>query len=184
VRRVRTTLIVTVLAAAVLLTGCGRDQPPVVGTTVIAAPDREALPDISGSTLDGGTLDLADLHGKVVVLNSWASWCVPCRTEIPAFVSLAADVDPTDVAIVGMDVSDDAAAAREFVDEFAMTYPSIIDSDGTILPTIPGVPPASLPSTVILDREGRVAVRIIGEANAAELPALVKQVASEPVPTS
>lgn len=168
-----------IAVAAVALVGCGRDQPPVVGTSMIDAADRELLPPIAGTTLDGSSVDLADLRGKVVVLNSWASWCAPCRTEIPAFVALSRQVDPANVAIVGLDVSDDDTAAREFVDEFAMTYPSIVDGDGTILPTIPGVPPAALPSTVIVDREGRIAVRIIGEADANELPALVEQVTAE-----
>ena len=182
--RVRTVLAVVIAIAVVGLVGCGRDQPIVVGMTTINLAERERLPAISGTTLDGASIDLADLRGKVVVLNSWASWCEPCRTEIPAFVALAGSVDPADIAIVGLNVSDDDAAARQFAAEFAMTYPSIVDSEGAILPTIPGVPPAALPSTVILDREGRIAVRIIGEADATQLPTLVAQVAAEQWPTT
>ncbi len=172
------------MAATLLLgAGCGRDQPPVVGTATIAIGDREPLPSISGTTLDGESLDLADLRGRVVVLNSWATWCDPCRSEVPTLVTLAGSVNPTDVAVVGLDVSDDDTAAREFEDEFAMNYPSIIDSEGVLLPTIPGVPPAALPSTVIVDREGRIAVRIIGEVDSSTLPGLVASVVAEPSPT-
>lgn len=165
--------------AALALTGCGRDQAPVVGTTTINVAERVAMPTIAGTTLDGSSLDLDDLRGRVVVLNSWATWCTTCRSEIPAFVALDRSADPADVAIVGLDVSDDVDAARAFVDEFSMAYPSIVDGDGRILQTIPGVPPTALPSTVIIDRLGRIAVRIIGEADASELAGLVAQVVAE-----
>lgn len=159
------------------LAACGRDQPVVVGTTVIAPDDREAMPPISGTTLDGAALDLADLRGSVIVLNAWASWCDPCRDEMPALVALDAATGD-DVAVVGLDVKDDDDAARAFAADLQVRYPSIVDADGAILPTIPGVPPAAVPSTVIVDREGREAVRIIGEVDPDELTALVADVAS------
>ena len=183
-RRLSATFALAIAVTAFTLTGCGRDQPPVVGTSTIAVNDREALPPISGTTLDGTSLDVASLRGKVVVLNSWATWCDPCRSEVPTLVKLAASTKPDEVAIVGLDVSDNDDAARQFARDFSMNYPSIIDSEGVLLPTIPGVPPAALPSTVILDREGRIAVRIIGEVDASTLPGLVAQVAAEPSPTT
>lgn len=178
-RRLASGIAALVILAAVL-SGCGREQPPTVGTSTIAVADRESLPSISGTTLDGSALDVADLRGKVVVLNSWATWCDPCRSEVPTLVTLAGSTKPEDVAVVGLDVSDDDAAARAFAAEFEMPYPSIIDSEGVLLPTIPGVPPAALPSTVILDREGRIAVRIIGEVDPKTLPGLVASVVAEP----
>lgn len=177
--RARIACVALLAVAALALSGCGRDQPPVVGTTTIDVADRAAIPPIAGTTLDGSSIDLDDLRGKVVVLNSWATWCGPCRSEVPAFVALDANVDRAGIAIVGLNVSDDTAAANAFVKELAMTYPSIVDSDGRILPTIPGVPPSALPSTVIIDREGRIAVRIIGEVDPVELPRLVAAVVAE-----
>ena len=174
------------LAAAALLAlaGCGREQPlsTQVGTETIEVADRQALPTVAGTTMDGRPLDLGDLRGRVVVLNSWASWCAPCRDEVPAFVSLADSVDPDAVAVVGLNVEDDPEAAKAFAAEFAMPYPSIVDGAGTILSTIPGVPPAALPSTVILDPDGRIAARIVGPATGAQLSDLVASVLAESTP--
>jgi thiol-disulfide isomerase/thioredoxin len=164
-----------------LLTGCGRDQPAstLVGVDTVSSEDRSEMPVIAGTTLDGDRLDVADLRGRIVVVNSWASWCGPCREETPAFVELSKGVDPDDVAVVGLNVTDDEAAARAFVEEFGMPYPSIVDAEGDILATIPGVPPSSLPSTVILDREGRIAARVIGATDALELATLIAAIMDE-----
>jgi thiol-disulfide isomerase/thioredoxin len=166
---------------SVLLAGCGRDQPAstLVGIEAVSSQDRSDVPVIAGTTLDGQPLDVADLRGRIVIVNSWASWCAPCREETPAFVELSKGVDPADVAIVGLNVTDDEAAAQAFVDEFDVPYPSIVDAEGDILATIPGVPPSSLPSTVILDREGRIAARVIGATDAMELATLIAAIMDE-----
>jgi peroxiredoxin len=91
-------------------------------------------------------------------------------------VALSEGSNPDDVAVVGLNVTDDPAAAQDFVDEYGVPYPSIVDADGAILRTIPGVPPSSLPSTVILDREGRIAARIVGATDAMELGTLIAAV--------
>ena len=164
-----------------LLVACGRDQPAsaMIGVESVAADDRVPLPPVAGPTLDGGQLDVADLRGRVVVLNSWASWCAPCREEVPSFVALADGRDPGDVALVGLNVRDQASAANAFVADFRIPYPSIVDAEGELLSTIPGVPPSALPSTVILDREGRIAARIIGVTDSGELAALIDAILEE-----
>ena len=173
--------LVAVAGAALVLSGCGRDVPASaqVGTTTIAPSDRGPMPPIAGTTLTGATLDLASLRGKVVVLNSWASWCAPCKEEVPAFVSLAGSSDPSDVTVVGLNVNDEPAAATDFAKQHSMAYPSIVDPDGHLLSTIPDVPPESLPSTVILDRQGRIAARIIGAAKPDDLTGIVAAVVAE-----
>jgi thiol-disulfide isomerase/thioredoxin len=172
---------VVLVLVPVLLVGCGRDQPAsaLVGVEAVPSQDRSDVPAIAGTTLGGDPLDVADLRGRIVIVNSWASWCAPCREETPAFVELSKGVVPADVAIVGLNVTDDDAAARAFVDEFDVPYPSIVDTEGDILATIPGVPPSSLPSTVILDREGRIAARVIGATDAMELATLVAAIMDE-----
>lgn len=166
------------------LSACGRDLPASlqVGTATFAPADREAMPPISGTTLEGTSVDLAQLAGKVVVLNAWASWCGPCKEEVPALVDLASSLDPAVATVVGLNVSDDPTAAAAFASEFDMPYPSIEDPKGAILPTIPGVPPAALPSTVVIDQQGRIAARIIGAADGADLARIVDSVAAEQPP--
>lgn len=181
-RRTPALLIALALCLPALVTGCGRDAPPsaLVGTTFFAPDEREPLPPVSGPTTEGGTLAVGDLRGRVVVLNSWASWCAPCRDEVPVFVAIAEQADPAQVAVVGLDVNDDADASAAFEQDLGMTYPSIVDADGSILATIPGVPPTAIPSTVVIDRDGRIAARIIGEADQKELSSIIAAVAAEP----
>jgi len=156
-----------VLCLAVLLAGCGRDPLGArtsneVGVTAFAPSDRVALPDIAGSTLDGSQLAVAGSRGKVVVLNSWASWCLPCNDEAEALVAASKRFTPLGVSFIGLDVSDEKAAAHHYTRRYGVPYPSILDPDGTLLASIPSIPPGALPSTLILDREGRIAVRFIG----------------------
>jgi peroxiredoxin len=94
-------------------------------------------------------------------------------------VQLSKGVNPDDVVVVGLNVTDDETAARAFVDDLDVPYPSIVDAEGDILATIPGVPPSSLPSTVILDREGRIAARVIGATDGLELATLIAAIIDE-----
>jgi len=176
--RARPVLVVLALVGTVAsagLTGCGRDLPPsaLVGATSIAAPDRQAMPPISGATVSGSSANLSSLRGKVVVLNSWASWCGPCADEAPQIAEYRASADPTAVEVIGLNVNDRPGDARDFVEKYGIDYPSIVDSDGALLATIPGVPPAALPSTVVIDAQGRIAGRVIGPTTAAQLRDLV-----------
>jgi thiol-disulfide isomerase/thioredoxin len=171
---------VLAVAASGALSACGRTQPvTTVGITRIAPEDRDAMPDISGPLLGGGTGSIADGAGRVVVLNNWASWCEPCRDEIPLLVDAFAKADPRDVLFLGLNVSDEAAAATGFVTETGMPYESIVDADGALLATIAGVPAKALPSTVVIDRQGRIAARIIGPVRGSEITEITTEVASE-----
>ena len=154
-----------------LLSGCGRSGDSAVSTasgteissigiSVFAPADRPTLPTVSGATVDGGYLDLATFRGRVVVLNAWASWCVPCKEELPVFVGLASSFQ--EVAFVGLDVKDQPDEARAMISTYQIPYPSIVDRGASILLTIPTVPPEAVPSTVIIDKQGRVAARVIG----------------------
>jgi thiol-disulfide isomerase/thioredoxin len=174
-------VVVALVLAALTSSGCGRDVPASlqVGVTTIDAVDREPMPELSGSALDGSSVDLSTMRGKVVVLNSWASWCAPCKEEIPSFVKLSEASDPAEVVVVGLNVSDDSTAAKAFVGQYGMGYPNIVDSSAGLLAKIPGVPPKSLPSTVVIDRQGRIAARVIGAADSDELGRIVASVSAE-----
>jgi thiol-disulfide isomerase/thioredoxin len=164
--------------------GCGRE--PVAsrisenaGTTEFSTFDRVTMPNISGTTLDGKQLSLDAYRGKVVVLNNWASWCLPCNDEAPVLVAAANKSNENDVTFVGLDVSDQDTSAQEFVDLYNVPYPSIVDRKGVKLPSEPGVPPGALPSTLIIDRDGNVAVRIVGSVKEPEFTRLINSVIAE-----
>lgn len=169
-------LIVGVFVVPVLLSGCGLLSPeeellipvqagqlesdPGIGLTVIPEAERGEPLDLAGVDLGGEPLALSDSRGDVTVVNSWATWCAPCRTEMPEFADVAKKLEGQGVTFIGLNVQDDLDNAREYTVD--TPYRSIVDEDGSLVAQIPDVPPRSLPVTVILDREGRVAVRIVG----------------------
>lgn len=170
--------------ALLLVSGCGRDPAALqgsdkVGVTVIPAGEHVEMPPISGTALDGTSVSVPELAGKVVVLNSWASWCGPCKEETPTLVAASKKFNDQDVAFVGLDVTDEPAAAKEFVSTNGVQYPSIVDADGKLLATLPGVPPQALPNTLILDRDGKLAVRIIGAVPTDTFESLVQAVVDQ-----
>jgi thiol-disulfide isomerase/thioredoxin len=115
--------------------------------------------------------------GKVTVVNAWASWCAPCIEEIPELIAAQKASKDLGVQFLGLNVNDDLESAREFSQE--IPYPSIADPEGRLLALIPGIPPSGLPSTLIVDRNGQIAVRIIGPITEEVLTALIIEVAAE-----
>ena len=156
-----------------------------VGTTAssvtLVPPDqRKAIPTVSGDRLGGqGTLSTADYAGKVVVINVWGSWCPPCREEAPA-LEAASEKTAGTAAFVGITTKDsDPAPAEAFVRSFGITYPSIFDPTGNVLLSFAGtVPPSAIPSTLVLDQQGRIAVRVLGTVSTDTLVDMVHDVAA------
>jgi len=181
------------VVAAVSLAGCSggmyADTPlvpieatspaanPEVGLTVIPESEREGPLVISGRTADGTPLSTGDNAGDVVVVNAWASWCPPCREELPLLNRASETFAPDGVVFIGVNSLDDPIAAASLL--ATSPYRSINDEDGAVLRLIPGVPPSSLPSTVILDRQGRVAVRVIGPVREGQLEQVLAELVSE-----
>lgn len=148
---------------------------------VLDEAERQPAPDIRGVTLDGGEFALADEIGNVVVLNVWASWCAPCRSEAPDLESVWQETQNEGVQFVGLDTRDSDAAARAFVENFSITYPNVIDRDGRLqLQFGESLPPQAIPSTVVVDRQGRVAARVLGVVSAASLRAILDPLIAEP----
>lgn len=152
--------------------------------SVLAAPERSPAPSFFGPTLDDGNFALADHEGKVVVVNVWASWCAPCRAEAPGLERIATSMRADGVQFVGINVKDQEQAARAFVRRFGLSYPSIVDQPGRIPLLFRGtLPPAAIPSTLVIDREGRVAARGLGGLTERELRRVVTRVANEEPPS-
>jgi thiol-disulfide isomerase/thioredoxin len=147
------------------------------GGAVIAPEQRAPGPDVTGTTLDGDELTLAELDGPVVV-NFWASWCGPCVKEAPALRNVAKAYEGQ-VAFVGVNVKDEPAAARNFEHDFSVGYPSWYDESASIAAAFGGIGPAALPSTLVLDAEHRVAVRLFGAVTEPQLAAHLDAVLAE-----
>jgi thiol-disulfide isomerase/thioredoxin len=149
-------------------------------TTIFKAGSRPMSPAVSGTTLAGRQLSLASYRGDVVVLNFWGSWCSPCRDEAPGLGVLARKTYASGVRFVGIDIRDEPDSALAFMQTFRVGYPSLNDPDDELALLFRStVPPAAIPSTLVIDRSGRIAARIVGPASYSGLQALITEVAAE-----
>lgn len=148
--------------------------------TVFEPADRVKAPTITGTTLDGDPIDVASMKGDVVVLNLWASWCGPCRGEAPTLESVYRATKDQGVRFVGLNTRDDTSSAQAFQRAFKLSYPSIDDEDGQLqLAFRDAVNPSTIPWTMVLDRQQRIAAVIPGEATYTALKRTVESVAAE-----
>jgi thiol-disulfide isomerase/thioredoxin len=186
--------IAAALVAMLILASCARTgadeqtrsagqvgYPDVPRNLTRVPPDqRKELPTVSGLALGSNqTISTQDYRGKVVVINVWGSWCPPCRKEAPDLQ--AASVETKDIAqFVGITSKDyDPAPAEAFVRSFKITYPSIYDPTGKVLLAFAGeLPPSAIPSTMIIDRQGRLAVRVLSEVSKITLVDMINDVAN------
>jgi thiol-disulfide isomerase/thioredoxin len=141
--------------------------------------DRQPVPPIQGTTVDGRPLKLADYRGKVIVVNFWASWCAPCRAEAPTLEKVQEETKASGVQFVGVNVKDDRENAQAFARTFKITYPSLYDQPGQIALAFHGIPPSAVPATLVIDRRGYVAARAVGSVPYGPLHELVTQLAAE-----
>jgi cytochrome c biogenesis protein CcmG/thiol:disulfide interchange protein DsbE len=136
-----------------LAAACGSDAPQ--------ARIGEPAPPIAATALDGSAVDLADYKGHPLVVNFWASWCVPCRNEFPMFEEQLATLGPADgLEILGVLYKDDPGSAQKFVDATGASWPSVMDPDGSIAKAYRTVAP---PQTYFIDADGILRGIQIGE---------------------
>ncbi|GAA2416880.1 TlpA disulfide reductase family protein [Streptomyces glaucosporus] len=181
-------------ACALLLSGCGGDSEAqgggsgtnyVAGTgavTKVKPGDRRPAPELSGETVDGKRLSTADYRGKILVVNVWGSWCPPCRAEMPHLVKVAEDTADEGVQFVGINTRDtDRVPAQRFEKEFEVPYPSLYDPSGKLLLRFPkgSLNPQTIPSTIVIDRDGKIAVRALKELGEEELRSILDPLIKE-----
>ncbi|MBB5954735.1 thiol-disulfide isomerase/thioredoxin [Saccharothrix tamanrassetensis] len=129
---------------------------------------------------DGKTVSLDDYRGKVVVVNIWGSWCGPCRTEAPELQKVQDETGDLGVQVLGVAVKESSAdAPRDFLANRKLTYPSIQDESGRSLLVFKGLPPNTVPTTIVLDKQHRVAAVFLVELISTDLVPLVKELAAE-----
>ena len=135
----------------------------------------------SGPTESGGLLKSDQLTGVVVVMNFWYAGCAPCRAEAPDLVAVNNMFVGKNVQFVGVNVRDTAETARAFDRNFGITWPSIIDaqSGSAVLAFTGVVTPQAVPTTLVIDKQGRVAARVLGQIEKSTLKALIQRVVDE-----
>jgi thiol-disulfide isomerase/thioredoxin len=176
--------IFSVLISVMLLTSCSgggisaQSENSFVsgtGTSVyIKINDRKEAPEISGELLMGGSKTLAS--GQVKVINVWASWCAPCRAEAPLLQEFS--VQYPEVQFAGILTRDNLSSAISFYENFKITYPTFID-DSLLIGFKGSLIPNAIPTTIIIDKNNKVAVRISGEVTVAGLRDLLNKVLTE-----
>jgi thiol-disulfide isomerase/thioredoxin len=148
-------------------------------TGLLRVGDRRPAPTLRGNTLDGSGLDIASFRGKVVVVNFWASWCSPCRAESPNLVQVARETAAKGVQFVGVNIKDELVPARRFDQVHDVPYPSLYDQAGVLLLRFSKFVPQQPPTTLLIDRQGRIAALFSGGVTATELSGPVQALAGE-----
>jgi peroxiredoxin len=134
-------------------------------------------PDFTLTDLDGHKLTLSDYRGKVVLLDFWATWCGPCRTEIPHFVEMQNKYGPQDFQVIGISMDDDAKPVRQFAQQYKLNYPVAVGDD-KLADRFGGV--MGLPVNFIIDRQGRVHAKYLGATDVSVFDRDVKDLLAKP----
>jgi len=165
------------LATLIALTGCTQDKLAeqyregsgknyIAGDgsiTEVALANRGKPITFSATDVDGKAVSSVDFAGKVVVVNFWYAGCAPCRAEAKDLERVHSQFASKNVVFLGVNVRDGADTAKTFNSTFGVTYPSVTDLDGKVqLAFSSSVPPNAVPTTLVLDKQGRVAARVLG----------------------
>jgi peroxiredoxin len=162
------TLTVAVLAVAVGLFIAAHRRPGTLSLHATFSRQEPAplAPELSLTDLDGRTLSPSSLSGKVVVVNFWAAWCGPCAREVPEFVALQGKYQDQGLQVIGVSIDDSASELRTFCRRTRMNYPVVVGSQ-SIAQAYGGI--LGLPTTLIINREGRVQRKLTGSTDFASL---------------
>lgn len=196
VSRLRSVLLT--LIAALVLAGCGSTRVAggfEGGSFVLVSPggklefeypiaERQSIGDFSGTSVTdkNATITLSDYPDTVLVINFWGSWCGPCRAEAPDLEAAAELSRDRKVQFIGINVQDTRENAADFMAAKSVSFPSIFDPTMRSLLSMQGYPANWIPSTIVLDRQHRVAHIFGGRVSVATLDPVIASVAAEPAP--
>ncbi|MEU9505860.1 TlpA disulfide reductase family protein [Micromonospora sp. NPDC048170] len=180
-RRFTAGLLATIVTVA--LAGCSsRDREEACDTregVIECAPDqRSAPPKLAGELLTGGSYDVAKDRGQVVVVNFWGSWCAPCRAEADDLEGTYQATRASGVTFLGVNIQDQRDKALAFEESFKITYPSLFDPPSRLALAL-DIAPNTIPATVVLDRDGRIAVVIRAAVKRESFQPIVERIAAE-----
>lgn len=166
--------LVLLFAVLLALPACGGVQTELGSTVVREVAD--ALPTLEGESLDGTPISSDDYRGQVLVINAWASWCLPCEEEQPQLVELAERYVDEGVAFLGINHANQLAQARSFVDRYDVPYPSIADPSGRLAASLGYL---GLPDTYVVDADGTVRFAVNGPTTTSQLAELIDRVLAD-----
>jgi thiol-disulfide isomerase/thioredoxin len=163
--RIRIAFLCVILAVAGLASACSSDnRKPASG--------MKPVPQFALSSLDGKTVAMKNLSNKVVVIDFWATWCPPCREEIPHLNRLYSDYKSQGLEIIGISMDDGPDVVKEFAREFRMEYPLVMGNE-ELSEQFGGV--LGLPTTFIVDRKGNIVKKFVGLPPAEALNRIVRE---------
>ncbi|MFI4971058.1 MAG: TlpA family protein disulfide reductase [Hyphomicrobiales bacterium] len=149
---------------------------PVTSATVASSPLLgKTAPQLRGYELDGGSFNLTDHRGQIVIVNFWASWCVACVKEAPELSTFAWRERQRGVVLIGVVYNDSVSSARAFEDHYGSLYRSIVDPGGVIANSYGVTAP---PTTFVIDRHGRIVVTLLGPVDSNQLVSVIARVRS------
>jgi thiol-disulfide isomerase/thioredoxin len=169
------------------LTGLAHGEAPTL-TSLLARLDlrpyasRTVAPPWTGAVFDGQSLSLDELHGKVVLLNFWASWCKECRPEMPLLERIHREFAPRGLAVIGINARESRETVRRYAKELELGFPLVLDPDGKIAA---GYGVVALPTTFLVARDGRAIALGVGPREWQSAPArsIIDALLSEPAPS-
>jgi thiol-disulfide isomerase/thioredoxin len=171
----RLVLVVALLGA---LAGCGSGKQSELASRVIPADQRVAAPALHGDLMQGGSFDIAAHKGGVVVVNFWASYCAPCRTEAPELEAAYAATKADGVAFVGINVRDQRDPALAYLADVKPSWGSLFDPSAALALDF-DVPPNTIPATLVVDRKGRLAAVFRAAVSREQLGSVLRKTLAE-----
>lgn len=169
-------VVVAIVVIGMLVAARRMNRQATAGPTLNGQAKGATAPDFTLPTVDGKQVKLSDLRGKAVLLNFWATWCGPCRVEIPWFMELEKQYGPKGFVIVGVSMDDDPKKdVPKFAEEMKIDYPILVGNE-TVADQYGGV--EGLPVTFFIDRDGKIVKKALGLTSHSEIEDGIKEALS------